>query len=108
VVLLGVILLFSPEKSQRQLLNTMGFFWLTTGIVLLRRDTDSVLGGRMSWVIGLAGIFSGLIVVTRRITRHWLDEVVVFELLGAIILLTGVLHIVGEIRVGQWTTRRKT
>jgi uncharacterized membrane protein HdeD (DUF308 family) len=54
----------------------------------------------MSWVVGLVGVFVGLLVVSRNITRHWVPEIAVVELLGVVILLTGVLHMMGEFRLG--------
>jgi hypothetical protein len=75
------------------LFNFMGVFWLTSGIALLRQGADSGLGSRTSRVVALVGILTGLIVFFRDVVRSWLEEVVVFELLGAVILLTGALHV---------------
>ena len=106
-IVLGIVLIFSPTKSQSMLFNIMGFFWLSSGFALIRRpDTKRVLGNRMSWVLGLVGTVAGLLVVTRNITRQWVPEIAVFELLGAVILFTGVLHMLGEVRLGGVVKRR--
>ena len=106
-IVLGIVLIFSPTRSQSMLFNVMGFFWLSSGFALIRRpDTKRVLGNRMSWVLGLVAIFTGLLVVTRNITRRWVPEIAVFELLGAVILFTGVLHMLGEFRLGGVIKRR--
>ena len=106
-IVLGIVLIFSPSKSESLLFNVMGFFWLSSGFALIRRpDTKRVMGNRMSWVAGLVGIFTGLLVVTRNITRQWVPEFAVFELLGAVILFTGVLHTLGEFRLGGVIKRR--
>ena len=46
----------------------------------------------------LGGIFAGLAVVFRNIARRWVPEIAVVELLGAVILVTGVLHMLGQFR----------
>ncbi|GAG00052.1 unnamed protein product [marine sediment metagenome] len=114
-IMLGLILIFNPEKTKVMLANFMGFFWLTSGIILIRHtspvfgvQTDRVLGKRTALVMGLAGILFGLLVVSRSITRRWVDEVVFFELLGAVILLTGVLHLFGEFSIGRVIKRKRT
>ena len=68
----GLVLIFNPEKTRAILVNFMGFFWLTGGIILLRhthavfRDqTDRVLGKRTALVMGLVGILSGLLIISR-------------------------------------------
>jgi uncharacterized membrane protein HdeD (DUF308 family) len=36
------------------------------------------------------------------------DEVLLFELLGVVILLTGILHLFGEFRIGRVIKRKRT
>ena len=101
-ILLGVVLLINPDKSRVLLVNFMGAFWLTSGLLLLRHDSEEVfqaLGKRTSLIIGLVGIFVGLLVVTRRISEQWVDRALLVQLLGIVILLTGVLHVVAEVRI---------
>lgn len=101
-VLLGVVLLINPDKSRVLLVNFMGAFWLMSGLHLLRHDSEKVfqaLGKRTSLIIGLVGIFVGLLVVTRRISEQWVDRALLVQLLGIVILLTGVLHVVAETRI---------
>jgi uncharacterized membrane protein HdeD (DUF308 family) len=107
-IMLGLILIFNPEKTQVMLVNFMGIFWLTSGIILIRHtnarfgdQTDRVLGKRTSLVLGLVGILAGLLVISRSLTRNWVEEVVFGELLGAVIVLTGILHLFGEFRIGR-------
>ncbi len=101
-IMLGVVLLINPDKSRTLLVNFMGFFWLTSGLLLLRHDSEEIfqaLGKRTSLIIGLVGILAGLLVVTREISGHWLDRALLVQLLGVVMLLTGVLHVVAEARV---------
>jgi uncharacterized membrane protein HdeD (DUF308 family) len=103
-ILLGIVLLINPDKSRVFLANFMGFFWLTSGLLLLRHDSKEVfqaLGRRTSLIIGLAGILAGLLMVTRSVTEHWVDSALLMQLLGIVILLTGVLHVVAEVRVAR-------
>jgi uncharacterized membrane protein YqhA len=76
------------------LFNLMGVFWLTSGLALIRRpERKRVMGKRVSWGLALIGILTGLLVISRNMTRRWVPEIVVVELLSVVILLTGVLHI---------------
>ena len=113
-IMLGLILIFNPEKTRVMLFNFMGFFWLTSGILLIRHSsavfgdqTDRLLGKRTALVMGMVGILTGTLVISRSITRGWVDEVVFMELLGAVILLTGVLHLFGEFRIGRVIKRKR-
>jgi len=106
-IALGIILIFDPSRSQVLLANLMGFFWLSSGLALIRRPaTVRVLGNRTSMVVGVAGVLTGFLVITRNITRRWVPEIVVIELLGGVILLTGVLHMVGQFGQGGIFKRR--
>lgn len=103
-IALGIILIFSPDRSQNLLMNLMGFFWLSSGFALIRKE--QIFGQRKSWAIGLVAFFTGLLVVFRNLTRHWVPEIAVIELLGVVILLTGVLHMMGVFRLGGVLKRR--
>jgi uncharacterized membrane protein HdeD (DUF308 family) len=101
-VALGIILLFNPNKSQAFLGNFMAGFWISVGLLLLRKDSDEAfeaVGKRSSLIFGVIAIASGLLVITRRITRQWVDPALQVQILGLVILLTGVLHIVGVVRL---------
>ena len=101
----GLLLIFFPEKSDRILVNTMGFFWLFTGIALLRRSrNDSLIkmvGHRTSRVIAIIGALAGLLVVTRSLTQQVVPEGVFVVLLGVVIMLTGIIHLTADLRVGS-------
>jgi len=114
-IILGLILIFNPEKTTVMLFNFMGLFWLTGGILLLRRtnvaigdQTDRMLGRRTTLALGLVAILTGLLVISRSLTRDFVGEVVFFELLGGVILLTGVLHLFGEFRIGRVLKGKRT
>ena len=99
VVILGISLLFIPEKTKGMLFNFMGIFWLMSGIVIIRQEIHN-RGHRLVLVLGVLGVVAGIAVVTRDLTRQYLAEFWVVELLGAIILLTGIMHILGGFQIG--------
>jgi len=105
--LLGLVLLFQPDKARPILVNFMGMFWLASGIMSLRwgasgRRTRSI------WPIiaGVAGIIAGILALTRRLASGYLDELVVLNILGAVMILTGLVHIGGGFRVGRQERHR--
>ena len=102
-VFLGLVLYINPDKSRVLLGNFMGFFWLSSSFLLLHKDADTAfkaIGKRTSIVLGLVLIVTGLLVVTRRFTEPWVGRGYLVQGLGLVILLTGVLHVIGEVRVG--------
>jgi uncharacterized membrane protein HdeD (DUF308 family) len=81
------------------LFNFMGMFWLMAGIVSVRQELHK-RGHRLVLAAGIIGVLAGIAVITRNLTRQYLDEFWVLELLGAVILLTGILHILGGFQIG--------
>jgi uncharacterized membrane protein HdeD (DUF308 family) len=107
-LVLGILLIFYPTKTENELVNMMGWFWLASGFALIRQPrTERAVGKPMSWGIGLVAMLTGLLVVTRDITRVWVPEIAVVELLGVAILLTGVVHMFGQFRLGKVFKRRE-
>ena len=73
LIVLGLSLLFIPEKTHKMLFNAMGLFWLTPGLVLVRREAHKE-GNRLLLVAGIAGVLAGVLVITRDLSRMWLAE----------------------------------
>ena len=107
VVILGISLLFIPEKTKAMLFNFMGFFWLMTGIVSVRQELHTK-GHRWVLIAGILGILAGCSVVTRNFTRQYVGEFWIAELLGAVILLTGIVHILGGFQIGGKSMHGRT
>lgn len=107
---IGLLLLFYPDKTFGILGNTMGFFWLFTGLALLRRSKDDALvqmvGHRTSMIVAIVGIVTGLLVVTRSITQQVVPGGAFVVLLGVVIMLTGLIHITADVRVGDAVTKK--
>ena len=66
----------------------MGLYWLTTGLVLIRQEAHKA-GNRLFLAFAILGVVTGLLVITRSLSRQWMPEVWLKGLLGSIILLTG-------------------
>ena len=97
---LGLSLIFIPDKTEKVLFNAMGLYWLTTVLVLIRGEARKG-GNRLFLVFAIFGVVTGLLVITRGLSRQWMPEVWVKGLLGAIILLTGLLHTVRVLSAGR-------
>ena len=54
-IMLGILLLFNPEKSRFMLFNMMGLFWLANGVILLRH-THPVFGRQENTVLWKANV----------------------------------------------------
>ena len=105
-VSLGTALLFQPEKTLPMLGNFMGMFWLASGIISLRWGASGERPHRFAVLAGAIGVLAGLAMLTRSLTRSWVQEDILFSLLGVVILLTGILHIFGGFRVGESAHRK--
>jgi uncharacterized membrane protein HdeD (DUF308 family) len=100
LIILALSLLVIPDKTHKMLFNAMGLFWLTSGLVIARREAHA-RGNRLVLVAAIVGALTGLAVVTRDLSRQWLAEVWIKGLLGAVILLTGVIHVTTQLRYGS-------
>ena len=103
---LGTVLLFQPDKTRPMLANFMGMFWLASGIISLRWGASGERPHRFAVLAGAIGVLAGLAMLTRSLTRSWVQEDILFSLLGVVILLTGILHIFGGFRVGESAHRK--
>lgn len=100
-IVLGLVLIFDPDKTEPKLTNIMGMFWLTSGIALLQYDPTGKMGRRLSKLVGGVGIITGAIVVVRYYSGrylgvHWLNDSFAAALLGTVILLTGIMHLLAK------------
>lgn len=100
VIILGLSLLVIPDKTFKTLGNFMGIFWLMSGIVSIRQESIKD-GDRLSLAAHIIGVLTGLIVITRKFTLQWFGDDIIINLLGIVISLTGLLHVVGGIRIGK-------
>ena len=106
-IILGLSLLVIPEKTGAMLLNFMSIFWITTGIVSIRQELHPG-GNRLIMVVGFIGVLGGMLMITRKLTRHLFSENPVIFLLGTIMSLTGILHVGSGFRSGKQAIRGRT
>jgi len=106
-VILGFSLLVIPEKTSAMLLNFMGMFWITSGIVSIRQELHPD-GNRLMLVVGFIGVLAGMLMIVRKLTHHLLSENLVIILLGTIISLTGILHVGSGFRFGKQAIHGRT
>jgi uncharacterized membrane protein HdeD (DUF308 family) len=102
-ILLGIALWINPDKSRTMLGNFMGFFWLSSGFLLLFKQSEEakqIMGKRTYRIVGVVAIITGLLVVTRRFSEMWVGRGLLVQILAVVIMLTGVVHIMGEVRIG--------
>jgi uncharacterized membrane protein HdeD (DUF308 family) len=97
-IILGVALLFWPDKAQPMLVNFMGMYWLLSGVVSLRWGVHGERARGLSLLAGAVGVLAGIGMLGRRFTLGIADQDVLLSMMGLIILLTGLLHIFGGFR----------
>ena len=94
----GTLLFIQPETTQKFLINFMGIFWLAEGILTLRAVLSRRPVRRLGLYAGTTAIIFGVLLVTSALSLKWLPNDVVFGIAGAIMMLTGLLHIFGGFR----------
>ena len=103
-IILGVALIFQPDKARPILVNFMGMFWLVSGIVSLRWGVHGERAKGLSLLAGAAGVLAGIGMLSRRFTMGMVGEDVLLSVVGLITLLTGLMHIFGGFRTGPEET----
>ena len=108
--LLGVLLLFQPEKTTPFLISFMGMFWLLSGLLSIRWATSARKVKPLSLIAGVIAVVAGLSALLNRFRPfgYALDEVLIITILGSLLILTGLMHIVGGFRIGEREERTRT
>jgi len=105
---LGLALILQPEKTRPMLINFMGMFWLMAGIMSLRWGANGERARRVSVVAGIIGITAGVLVLARFLILNLLGESVVAVILGALIILIGLIHVFEGFRTGADRQRQRS
>lgn len=105
---LGLAILFYPDKTRPLLVNFIGMFWLVGGIMNLRWGITGERARRPSVVAGLIGVLAGLLVLGRFLISNLVHETAVVLLLGAVIVLTGLVHVFEGFMVGADYQRQRS
>ena len=68
LMVLGLVLLFYPDKTRPILINMMGMFWLAGGVVSLRWGIADSHGRGLPLIAGVIGMLIGVGVIARNLT----------------------------------------
>ena len=105
---LGLALILQPEKTRPMLINFMGMFWLAAGLMSLRWGASGERARRASVVAGIVGITAGVLVLARFLLINVVGESVVAVILGALIVLIGLVHVFEGFRTGVDRQRQRS
>jgi len=95
-ILLGLMLLTDPGATLLVLVTFLGFYWLFTGVMaLVRMFVDHSVPWLWSLLIGIVGIFAGLVVLRHPLLAALTAPAVIVIVLGVQGVVMGVLDIVG-------------
>ena len=98
-VTLGVSLLIRPDVVQPFLVNFIGAFWISGGLLSVRWGIQADHSKHLTLLVALLGIMAGVSVMGRKVAAHWMNPDYIVELLGTVALLTGILHVSGQLTV---------
>ncbi len=99
VIAFGLLLFIQPETIRQFLINFMGVFWIAEGILTLRAARSRRPVRRLGLYAGITATIFGLLLVTSGLSLKWLPADLLFGVAGAIMVLTGFLHIFGGFRI---------
>ena len=105
---LGVALLIQPDKTRPLLVNFMGGFWLSSGLMSFRWGVSGERPRPLSLIAGVIGVLVGITIFARHLMGRVVSEAFVVSLLGSVMLLTGLLHPLGGFRTGEGNEREKS
>ena len=95
-ILLGLMLLTYPGATLLVLVTFLGFYWLFTGVMaLVRMFVDRSVSWFWSLLIGIVGIFAGLVVLRHPLLAALTAPAVIVIVLGVQGVVMGVLDIIG-------------
>jgi uncharacterized membrane protein HdeD (DUF308 family) len=108
-IALGILLVLFRDGPDHILANFIGGFWIGVGVLSIRWGLADNRSRSLTIATGMAAILAGALTYGRGILSHWIPENTVMGLLGLVAILTGVLHLTGQItasRVHDRNTRR--
>jgi len=105
---LGLGLILHPDKTRPMLVNFIGMFWLMGGMMSLRWGVSGERARRMSVVVGIVGIVAGVLILGRFLLAQIVGEAPIVLVLGAVIVLTGMVHVFEGFRTGANRQRQRS
>ncbi len=104
---LGISLLFIPDETGPMLANLVGMFCITTGLVSLRHD-PAIPNRKLARMVAIVLVVTGVLIYSRNVANLWVTWESIVNLLGAVLILTGILHILYGIQIGKQRSRGRT
>ena len=101
-IVLGILL--AADKGRWNTLQYMGMFWLSIGLTSIawaRPRGKRTKWARWSLVAGILGMLAGLIALVRPIAVQFMAVWMFVSLIGALSIITGLVHILGGFRAGS-------
>ena len=105
---LGVALLVQVEKVRPILANFMGIYWLLSGVLSLRWGLQGERSRGLPLLAGVIGVLGGLAMLARTSASRYIAGEIFIFVLGAIIILTGIMHIAGGFKTGANRRRERS
>jgi uncharacterized membrane protein HdeD (DUF308 family) len=107
-ITLGLAMLIQPVKVRPFLITSMGMFWLVSGVMSIRWGLSGRRARGMPLLAGIVSVLAGLSAMSRRfeVLDAVVSDTLAITMLGAAILLTGLMHVLGGFRTGEETTRQ--
>ena len=106
-VVLGIALIFRPDAARPLLANFMGGFWFASGLISIRWGLANKHARGVTILVGVIGALAGMAMVGRNFVNRWVAFDFMVTALGIIVLLTGILHVSGQMPVRhgpvKWT-----
>lgn len=106
-IALGISLLFIPDKTLPMLANLVAMFCITTGLVSLRND-PAIPNRKLARMTAIVLVITGVLIYMRNVANLWVTWESIVHLLGAVLTLTGILHIFYGIQIGKQRSRGRT
>jgi uncharacterized membrane protein HdeD (DUF308 family) len=95
-ILLGLMLITDPGATLVAVVTFLGFYWLFTGIMaLVRVFVDRSVPWIWSLLVGIIGIFAGLVVLRHPLFAALTVPAVIVIVLGVEALVMGVFDVIG-------------
>ena len=100
-IALGLLMILAPDISNHLLGNFIGGFWIGMGILSIRWGLADERSKPLTLVMGAVAVIAGALAYSRGLLRHWIPEATVMTMLAIVAILTGLLHLSGQLPVSR-------
>jgi uncharacterized membrane protein HdeD (DUF308 family) len=97
-IIIGMLIFAWPDASAKTLVNFMGVYWLSSGLMSLRWGV-AVRKDKGLWIAaGMIGAIGGIAILFRPFYTSYFPPGLPLTIFGIIAFLTGLIHIFGGFR----------